>query len=116
MIDDRWFCPRRPGQNLEIQASEGCLEVPVVGYPQRYSLRAHATEGRLGQPGTGHADATKNRVRASVTQVWPPPLDNPLLRFTAGVSRRREPIERAIVATADADVATHRLAGQSCCP
>ena len=30
--------------------------------------------------------------------------------------RRREPIERAIVATADADVATHRLSGQSCCP
>ena len=44
------------------------------------------------------------------------PLVSGSLRFTAGVSRRREPIERAIVATADADVATHRLAGQSCCP
>ena len=66
--------------SVSVAASDDCAvyEVPVVGYPQRYSLRAHATEGRLGQPGTGHADATKNRVRASVTQVCPPPLDNPL--------------------------------------
>ena len=51
--------------------------------------------------------------RGEATAVWSGVV---WLRFTAGVSRRREPIERAIVATADADVATHRLSGQSCCP
>ena len=44
MIDDRWFCPRRPGQNLEIQASEGCLEVPQLSGIRSVTLSEHTRQ------------------------------------------------------------------------